>query len=442
MVCDPYDRVMGRSRRVPVRDWMSYRGGRCVVHVFGPLDLTADQLEAGLLARATMSPDYFALQTFDVSKQRLSYPFRGQYAETARKLLQVDPRPMDDPVKWAAALAEDASPEELLRWKYRDGYVAFVFSHMIADGRSATRSGMEVLQLAMGHDVTITTGRRHRLPIARAAVRTYVRKPGAFVSVVKGVVPGVGTSADSSDSSRADVEVRQEPGATIETNDIAIQHSVMNTEQTARLKQWRDSQTPHVRLAASLIAGFCAGLVAEGFTLSPVAPYVVWDIRRYAGIDTLDPTNLLGGVMLAVADPTDPQLVGEAIHNATQSAEPLAGTVGEAVFGWRDRRRDYGKHGPQDTTRDASMLPTEPMPALSVLTDPMMQSLPWAAAPNDRTYITFINTCEPAAIPLLIEEIDGVIHMTAVCHANVFDPVRVRAALERFATDPVEVFAK
>ncbi|MFA7266079.1 MAG: hypothetical protein WC054_07185 [Candidatus Nanopelagicales bacterium] len=433
---------MRRSRRVPVRDWMSYRGGRSVVHVFGPLDISVAQLEAGLVARSKMAPDYFALQTFDVSKQRLSFPFRGLYPDVARRLLRVDPRPMDDPNCWAAELAEDASPEELVLWKYRDGYVAFVFSHMIADGRSATRSAMEVIALAQGHDVEISTGRRHRLPIARAAVKTYSRKPGAFVDVIKGVLPGTSRSDDSSASDGPSREERGASEATISTNDIAIAHCMLDSRQTARLATWRATQTPQVRLAASVISGFCGALIAEGFTLSPLAPYVVWDIRRYAGIQELDPTNLLGGVMLSVADPTDPQLVGDAIHQATLNAEPLGGTVSEAVFGWRDRRSDFGKQGPQARTRELSSLPTEPMPALSVLTDPMMEQLPWAAPPDERTYITFINTCEPAAVPLLIEQIDGVIHMTAVCHAKVFDPCRVQAALQRFANDPLELIAK
>lgn len=442
MGADPYDRRMRRSRRVPVRDWMSYRGGRSVVHVFGPLEISAAQLEAGLVARSRMAPDYFALQMFDVSKQRLSFPSRDQYPDVARGLLRIDGRPMDDPTRWAAELAEDALPEELMVWKYRDGFIAFVFSHMIADGRSATRSAMEVIALAQGHDIQITTGSRHRLPIARAAVRTYARKPGALVEMIKGVLPRAGRSDDSSDKDTSPYEGKPASAATVTTADIAIGYCVLDSRQTARLDQWRASQAPQVRLAASVIAGFCAALVAEGFTLSPLAPYVVWDIRRYAGIEELDPTNLLGGVMLSVADPTDPQLVGDAIRRATLSAEPLAGTVSEAVFGWRDRRGDFGKQEPQDRTRVVPSPPPDPMPALSVLTDPMMQQLPWAVPPDERTYIAFINTCEPAAVPLLIEQIDGVIHMTSVCHAKVFDQGRVQAALQRFANDPLELIAK
>lgn len=420
---------------------MSYRGGRSVIQVFGPLNLTAEQLEAGLVARATMSPDYFALQTFDVRTQRLSYPPRERFAEVARGLLRVDARPMDDPTKWAAELAEAASPAELMRWTYRDGYVGFVFSHMIADGRSATRSGMEVLQLAMGNDIEITTGQQHRLPIARAAARTYLRKPRAFVDVVKSVLPGHAVNEGGSDAADSVVQAGASDRKLV-TSDISIHRAVMAAEQVAQLAQWRASQAPPVRLAASLIAGFCGSLIAEGFTLSPVAPYVVWDVRRYAGIDTLDPTNLLGGVMLGVSDPANPKLVGEAISQATAAAEPLAGTVGEAVFGWRDRRSDHGKVGAQDTVRDGSHLPTQPMPALSVLTDPLMASLPWAVPPDERTYIGFINTCEPAAIPLLIEEIDGVIHMTAVAHAKVFDQARVQAALDRLASEPLGVITR
>ena len=426
---------MLRSRRVPVRDWMSYRGGRSVILLAGPLSITFEQLLDGLTARASLAPPYFGLQSFDAARQRLRFPAKQQLAEVARQLASLDSRPMDDPVAWATEIARQADPRDLVRWHYRDGYVGCVFSHMIADGRSGTRSFAEVLLLAQGRQVQLSGGRRQRLPVARAALRTYIRHPKSLASVAAIVRP----QADPVDEPTVAPTRKKLEHARSTSTEPVIRRAVIEPGEVRRLDAWGRDQNPRVRLPAALVAGFCGALEQSGFQLSSDSPYVVWDVRRYGNIRQLDATNMVGGVALAVPDPADAQQVGQAIAQATQEAVPLAGVVTTAVYGWRDRRRDYGDALPQASDSPTPLDVPDPMPAMSVMTDPLLEALPWAVEPQDRTYIAFINTCFPAALPFFVARIDDAVHLTGVCRPDVYEPARLQCALDLLADDPLEM---
>lgn len=421
---------------------MSYRGGRSVVLLAGPLELSYEQLSEGLAARALLDPPYFGLQSFDPGNQRLSLPPPGQFKAVARSLASLDPRAMDDPISWAAEIARDARPSELVRWHYRDAFVACVFSHMIADGRSGTRSFAEILLLAQGDEVQLSGGRRRRLPVARAALRTYVRHPKALSSVAAIVFPRDEPADEVIDAASAAAPVPVAPSSALsESTEPVIRRAVMEPDEVRRLDVWGRVQSPKVRLPAALIAGFCGALEKSGFQLSRSSPYVVWDVRRYANIRQLDPTNMVGGVALAVPDPTDAQQVGKAIRRDTDEAVPLAGLVTTSVYGWRDRRADHGNASPQAAVHTTPRGMPDPMPALSVMTDPLLEQLRWSARPQDRTYIAFINTCEPAAIPFFVARIDDTVHLTGVCRPDVFDPARIQQALDLLANEPLDLIA-
>lgn len=433
---------MRRSRRVPVRDWMSFRGGRSVVLLAGPLAVSYEQLMGGLAIRASLAPPYFGLQSFDPANQRLRLPPSEQFPKVAGSLASLDPRPMDDPVNWATEIAKDADPRTLVRWYYRDGYVACVFSHMIADGRSGTRSFAEILLLAQGEDIQLSSGRPHRLPVARAALRTYVRHPKSLSSVVAIVRPR-DESADEDTGAvpgARSVATPPVPTPSVSTEPV-IARSVIEPHEVRGLDAWGRQQNPTVRMPAALVAGFCAALRKSGFKLSKNSPYVVWDVRRYANIRQLDATNLVGGVALGVPDPTNAQQVGQAMRRNTEDAVPLAGLVTTAVYGWRDRRADYGDPSPQASDRATPRHVPDPMPALSVMTDPLLEQLHWTTRPEERTYISFINTCEPAALPFFVARIDDVVHLTGVCRPDVFEPARIQRALDLLATEPLDLIA-
>lgn len=409
---------------------MAYRGGRSVVLVAGPLELTADQVRAGLMRRATMQPPYFALQKLNPSTQRLVFPPKAAYQAAARDLLVVEEGPVDDPALWAQHLGCRTSAKDLVQWWYRDGYVACVFSHLIADGRSGTRSFAEVLRLAAGEAVTIPTA-RSTFPVARSALRTYTRNPKALSAVVDIVRPRAGDPAtESAPSTGRQVTADSPP---------VIRNIVMQPEVTRALDEWGAQQQPKVRLPAILVAAFAGALRAEGLPIAQHSPYVVWDIRRYGDIKELEPTNLIGGVALAVDDPSSAHQVAAAIAHHTANATPLAGAFCESVFGWRDRRADQRAGGPPSTRQEPFDVPAEVMPSLSVMTDSMLGDLPWAGDEGQRRYVTFINSCLPGVLPLFAVRIGDYVHLTVVCRADAIDSAIVDRAATNLATRPLEL---
>jgi hypothetical protein len=379
-----------------------------------------------------MDPPYFGLQKLNPRTQKLVFPPKAAFEAAARDLLVEEDVPIGDPILWAQDLGQRSSENDLVRWWYRDGYVACVFSHLIADGRSGTRSFTDVLRLAEGETVEIPTV-HHRFPVARAAMRTYLRDPKALSAVVDIVRPTPNSGGHASAPSR---------GPSIEADaPPTIRCAVMSEETTRLLDDWGADQQPKIRLAAALVAAFAGALRDEGFRLSPASPYVVWDIRRYGNIQNLEPTNLVGGVALAVDDPADAQQVAAAIRHHTASATPLAGAFCESVFGWRDRRSDRNAGGPPRPDRRETEVPAHVMPSLSVMTDATIENLPWADGDTQRTYVTFINTCVPGVIPLFAVRINNQVHLTAVCRPDATDPDRVQRAVLRLVNNPLELLA-
>ena len=162
------------------------------------------------------------------------------------------------------------------------------------------------------------------------------------------------------------------------------------------------------------------------------ASSVAINARRYLDRRAFVPGNFAARLVVAPDEPNSPVALHDAIEHATEVGRPLAALAASA-FGSRKLR----PAAPPPSTAPVGV------PAhlgYSWFGRPMeIERLPWDAPPDERLITGSVDPGGPEQFGTLVFQVGGGLQFSVNFHANRHDPIVVRRAVERLASDPIAV---
>ena len=385
--------------------------------VFGPLECpSSDAVRDALLRLAHRYPDNRLFAT--VERTRFGGARWGR--RTGSDLEQfcvsmvsdLDGSP--DPDELLHFIASYSLGDELAHYWVGKDYIASTRSHLLGDTAFSYITPV-VLRVALGEPVpALPEGASDRLPLTRAALSYFGRRPTRLVAALRNPRPRPGHS-----------------GSTISLPSRWAFTAVGRTatDQTVRaLRAWRDATCPSVSLANVWAAAIRASFDAAGVEFASPGFHVLVNARRYVRPDTTVRGNFVSAMYVEPSDPCDPEAVSEVVRRDLDSGRPLLAMATSGLKQAVLRRR------PAPTTD----LVVDRLPTLTV--SYVGDRAAYEVLPADRSRVAHYSAVRPEG-PSGITVICSLAHGRMSVSVSFCEAVVARAgvmdALDRLVKDPI-----
>lgn len=315
------------------------------------------------------------------------------------------------------SLVDDRHP---LRIVLAGDYVIQLNDHSLGDGGMFLDRLAAIIQLASGEsgDHSWLTERSVRFPLITAAWETFSHKKIRAALIA---------------ARRAEREIPSEEGSRERIPwdpQLAIATASTSVATLKELQNWIKQTDRTVTVPVALMVALRGALVSTGIAVQRDST-MIYDARRYLpahGGAVIG--NFVTGLSVRVADPTDPVQVAAAVRVHLESARPLAAMlVGTSRY--------QLLRGSVPELRAVPVRPRAHIVLNSMGIFRPLQRLRWKASPENRRCAFLMRPASGEHITFAIVIVEGVIHLSASFHSNVFDATAVQKALRRLAEDPV-----
>lgn len=378
----------------------------------GPFDMpSTDALRRAVTALAESHPHSRLTWTLDRSNGRWR---TGRDVESI-----VVERDWDDARSVGTVLdalehdAELAPPLTLVR--YPD-HLGLKMSHGIGDGAISLAIVASVLHTAVTGQVMPWPARpAGRIPLARAACRTFGRHPALVGSAIR-------------DRSRPAAQTRPSAQRAWRPSSRAI-YTVIDPARTRQIRTWRAEFAPQSSRFGLQAALLLKALRRVGLDVAPDVRLIV-DLRRYLGAGFID-GNFVAGVPMRMDWRLSPTQITALVRATTASGRPLATQMMTALR--------VGKAVPAPT----SMTPDEPARlTFSYFGQAaLIENLPYRSG-HQPVYAGSVAPDGPWGVTFLHAEYHGATAIATTFHDNVIDPALMEKAMDLVASEPVALLGE
>jgi hypothetical protein len=405
-------------------------GGRISVHdlefadltagkVFGPFDCpSSDAVREALLRVAHRYPDNRLFATVERTRFGGARWGRRTPAELERYCVEmVSDIDGDGDVDTDALLNLVSAPahaDKLAHYWVGNGYVASNRSHLLGD-TAFTYLTPAVLRIALGEPVPdLPDAASARLPLTRAVVSSFGRRPGRIIDALRVPRPEVAPSGDSITIPRSwrFTAVGRAAGA----------------DTVAALRAWRDAMRPSASVANTWSAAIRSAFEAAGVQFASPGFHVLVNARRYLPADTTVNGNFATALYVEPSDPRDPAAVDAIVRRNLESGRPLLSMAASA----------FKQALPKRKADEPAELTVDRLPTLTVSYVGLRTA--YEPLPADRAHIGHYSAVRPdgpSGITVICSLTHGRMSLSASFCRDVVEPAPVIDALERLAKDPV-----
>ena len=278
--------------------------------------------------------------------------------------------------------------------------------------------------------------------LATAAVRVFGSRPtrvrDAFRSIrTTAATPAAFTPTAFSPTTDFPIDAGQPAGTRRPTpsGPYAVEGAAMPTATPGELRAWRDPATPGASLFALVVAGLTRALLGAGIAVDDMGTLPV-DLRRYLPANTNPLANFVSGVQLPLRDGSDPARLHNDLVAAVASGRPILSLARvTALSRAAELLATIGRDPhvpPPDTTR-------APLVFTGIQAhQQLLDSYPWIDR-GASIYVTGAHPAAPHGITLQSATVHDRLLISASFQPDVYRRGQLRAALDAFVADPVEV---
>lgn len=412
---------------VPVTALDIARAGTTTHGTFGPLDITADQLQRRMEKLATAAP-----ATRLQARPRLDST-RWEHDPTLLReaVLAAPAGTAWTPASLTAHREHERSAAPPIAAVLHDQHMLVEFDHGLGDQNFLVNLSSALTSPAGAPLPEWFSTASVRAPLARAIARTFGTSPQRSLEFL----------ARRRDQNSIPAEAPATPSRPGEGSPVpwapsyAVAYSRGTKQAWDEVEAWRRSFASPPSMAAINMAVLTLALQEAGIEVSPTY-HMLFDARRYLRPTDHVTQNFASGVDLRIPGTLTPQRLHRAIMSAVTTGAPLTSLAATKLMVARRLRRGEPIPHPLDHTDR----PARPIARLA-FTDggrpPQIAAMPWAAGPDERHCIVACTPGGPEWITLATSRVDKRFHFTASYYDNVFPRERVEAAVIAATTDPV-----